>query len=266
MNKITFDEYINNPTGARNRMVGESNMARNMYLGRYNNMMLRCAGRINYLLFRSKGQDSDKRFVIYLQLPSEKTERLFYDVAIEFTAIDDVKKKINHLYDYNVRFFSNDPNFIYTYAYAFKQKDLLIPELISKISPKALKQAPHHTNPNQSAGYVKSIYFAYLFMKSKGLFNKLMWANAASLQAMKQFFSQSVMTSDKKLTYAQQYAQLMKAKKLGDKTKIDPNDERGLEKAAKAAEHRTTMIKKVAKVEQSLQTKKIQKIKPIGRR
>ena len=80
MNKITFDEYINNPTGARNRMVGERDMARNMYLGRYNNMMLRCAGRINYLLFRSKGQDSDKRFVIYLQLPSEKTERLFYDV------------------------------------------------------------------------------------------------------------------------------------------------------------------------------------------
>lgn len=266
MPRITFEEYINNPTGARSRMVGEKDIAKKMYNDRYSKMLLRCAGNINYLLFRDKNpQTADSRFVIYIQMPSESTERLFYDVAIEFTAEDDVKRKINNLNAYHVRFFSNDPNFVYTYAYAFKNKDLLIPELISKISPKALKQAPHKTNPNETAGYVKSIYFAYLFMQSKGLFNKLMWINAASLTEMKKFFQQFIMTSDKKLTYAQQYAQLMKAKKLGDKTKLSANDEKSLEKAAKAAEHRTTMIKKVTKVNQTLQSKKVQKIKPIGR-
>lgn len=265
-NRITFDEYIRNPTGARNRMVGETEMARKMYNDRYSKMLLRCAGNINYLLFREKNpQTSDTRFVIYIQMPSENTERLFYDVAVEFTAVDDVKRKINNLDGYYVRFFSNDPNFIYTYAYAFKNKDLLIPELMSKISPKALKQAPHKTNPNENAGYVKSIYFAYLFMRSKGLFNKLMWIKAASITEMKQFFSKFVMNSDKKLTYAQQYAQLMKAKQLGVKTKLSANDEKSLEKAAKAAEHRSIMVKKIGTVNQVAQSKTIQKIQPIGR-
>ena len=261
--KMTFDEYIRNPTSTRSRIVGERDIAQAVYNDKYNKMLLRCAGNINYLLFREKDpKKSDTRFVIYIQMPSESTTRLFYDVAIEFTAVDDVKLKINNLNGYHVRFFSNDPNFIYTYAYAFNKAGLLIPELISKISPKALNEAPKKTNPNELAGYVKSIYFAYLFMKQKGLFNKLMWVNAASMIEMKSFFNKFIMNSDKKIMYAQHYIQLMRNQQKGDSVKVSSSDEKGLEKASKASVTRATLIRKVSKVNRSVQSKKI---KPIER-
>lgn len=265
MIRLTFDEYIRNPTGGRSRIVGSKDIARAVYSDKYNKMMLRCAGRINYLLFRDKSpMNGDKRFVIYIQMPSEKTEKLYYDVVVDFTAEDDVKRRINNLDGYHVRFFSNDPNFIYTYAYAFNKDKLIIPELISKINPKALNDAPKHTNPHEMAGYVKSFYFAYLFMLNKGLFNKNMWLNAASLTEMNAFFKRYVMTSDKKIIYAQQYKQVVKAKQKGDSIKVSSSDEKGVEKAAKATVTRAKLIRKVEKVNRSTST--VNKIKSIGKR
>lgn len=264
--KFTFDDYIKNPTGSRSRIVGERDIAQKIYNEKYNKMLLRCAGNINYLLFKEKNASKDNtRFVIYIQMPSESTEKLYYDVAIEFTADDDVKRKINKLDGYYVRFFSNDPNFIYTYAYAFNKADLIIPELVNKISKKALKDAPTHTNPNELAGYVKSIYFAYLFMRNKGLFNKMMWINAASISDMRTFFNRYIMDSDKKIMYSQHYIQLMKAKARGDKVKV-PNDVKSLEASAKAVSNKVQMIRKVQKVNREVQDRFVHKIKPIGRR
>lgn len=266
MTLITFDDYIKNPTGSRSRLVGERDIAQQVYNDKYNKMLLRCAGNINYLLFKEKAPNKDNtRFIIYIQMPSESVEKLYYDVAIDFTADDDVKRRINKLDAYYVRFFSNDPNFIYTYAYAFNKAGLIIPELIPKISQKAIKEAPTHTNPNELAGYVKSIYFAYLFMRNKGLFNKMMWMNAASIPEMRTFFNRYIMESDKKIMYSQHYIQLMKAKARGDNVKI-PKDVKSLEAASKAATNKIQMIRKVQKVDKAVHDHFVKKIKPIGRR
>lgn len=265
MTKITFEDYIKNPTGSRSRLVGEKDIAQQVYNNKYNNMLLRCAGNINYLLFKEKAPSKDNtRFVIYIQMPSESTEKLYYDVAIEFTADDDVKRRINKLDGYYVRFFSNDPNFIYTYAYAFNKADLIIPELLPKISKKALTEPPKITNPNELAGYVKSFYFAYLMMRNKGLFNKLMWINAASIPEMRTFFNRYIMESDKKILYSQHYIQLMKAKQRGDTVRV-PKDVKSLEASAKAATTKVQMIRKVQKVDREVSNKFVKKIKPIGR-
>ena len=265
MTKVTFEDYIKNPTGSRSRLVGEKDIAQQVYNNKYNNMLLRCAGNINYLLFKEKAPSKDNtRFVIYIQMPSESTEKLYYDVAIEFTADDDVKRRINKLDGYYVRFFSNDPNFIYTYAYAFNKADLIIPELIPKISKKALTEPPKITNPNELAGYVKSFYFAYLMMRNKGLFNKLMWINAASIPEMRTFFNRYIMESDKKIMYSQHYIQLMKAKQRGDTVRV-PKDAKSLEASAKAATTKIQMIRKVQKVDREVSNKFVKKIKPIGR-
>lgn len=232
MEQITFDEWVKNPSGGRSKLVGEREIAQAVYNDKYNKMLLMCGGHINYLLFRHL-QD---RFIIYIQMPSEKAKGLFYDVMVEFTTRDDVNRKLGKLTPYKVRFFANDPNFIYTFAYVYNKNGLIIPELVHKIGDKALKEKPKETNPNKMVGYVKSIYFAYLFMQNKGLFNKIMWANAASMDKLNSFIKNTVIHSDKKLQYVNQYNRIASAKKQGHNIQVSRADSRGMEKAARAAD------------------------------
>lgn len=261
--KMTFDEYISNPTGARSRMVGEKETARAVYNDKYNKMMLMCAGQINYMLWKNE----PRRYVIYIQMPSESLKKLTYDVFVEFTATDDVEFRIGKLDAYKVRFFSNDPNFTFTYAYAFNKRDLIIPELVKKISPKVLKEAPHKTNPNELAGYVKAFYFAYIFMKNKGLFNKLMWLEAAPMNQMPRWANQFVMDSDKKYLYAQNFQKV-----TAHHGRISSQDkEKGLEKAARNVEHQVAYAKKIQSVNKGLashtpRTSMVKTVKVHGKR
>ena len=55
------------------------------------------------------------------------------------------------------------------------KNDLLLEDLKSKCSKLALTKDPNQTNPYQTPGYVKVLYFAYLFMKSRNLFAKHMY-------------------------------------------------------------------------------------------
>jgi hypothetical protein len=212
MDYITFPGYIKNPSGSRAMMVGEKTLAKQLYTDKYNKMMLRVNGKIDYLLYK---KDND-RFIIYLKIPSESTETLFYDVVVEFFTKDATQRGLNKLDDYNIRMFSNDPNFIFTFAYVFYERGLIIPELKKKISKVALKNNPAKSNPNKVVGYVKSLYFTYLFMESHGLFNKLNWLNAmTNLGAVKDIFEKAVAHSDDKIAQAQSL------KRADKKTKLD---------------------------------------------
>ena len=235
--QFTFDEYINNPSGTRSRIVGEREIAKSVYNDKYNKMILMCGGQINYVMWKS----DPRRYVIYIQMPSEKLKNLYYDVMIEFTGQSDLDYTIGKLDNYKVRFFSNDPNFTFTFAHAFHKKGLIIPELVSKISPKALKQPPNKTNTNVLAGYVKSIYFAYIFMRNKGLFNKLNWLQANPISQMKNWVHQYVMDSEKKYLYAQNFTKIATQK---GNVKVSSQDARGLEKAANYVDHQTNFIKR----------------------
>ena len=247
MERITFPEYIRNPSNSRTKIVGETEVARAVYNDKYNKMLLQCAGHINYLLWRNSTGD---KYVIYVQLPSETVPKLYYDVVVEFTSKDDGAMRLMHLKEYKVRFFSNDPNFIFTYANAFHRKDLLVKDLIPKISEKALKEPPKITNPNKLVGYVKSIYFVYLFMENKGLFNKLMWLNAGNMENMKSFFSQYIMHSDKKYLYAQNFRQLMKNKPKREPVYKESDPE--FSRAAKFSANQAKSVKITQKVSREM--------------
>jgi hypothetical protein len=165
---------------------------------------------------------------------------------IEFTGEDNLDYTIGKLDNYKVRFFSNDPNFTFTFAHAFYKKGMIIPELVKKISPKALKEPPTKTNPNILAGYVKSIYFAYIFMRNKGLFNKLNWLEANPIRQMPAWVKQYVMDSDKKYLYAQNFQKLKTQK--GNVRVSSQDGARGLEKAAHYVDHQSSYIKRTNEV------------------
>ena len=243
--ELTFDDYINNPTGAKSRVVGEKEYARQIYNKKYDNMILLCANKIEYYLFKKEND----RFLIYIKMPSETQQGLTYDVVLDFTTKDDVVKRKQTLKDYNIRFFSNDPNFIFTYAYAFNKKQLLVPEVKKKISNKALETPPTKTNPYEMAGYIKTIYFSYIFMTLRGLFNKSLWLQASPINQAKGFLQNNIMQSDEKLLFAQNFKRLTaNEKKLGKPMPISRSDPKGVEKAAKNTEHAVKFARTVDKI------------------
>jgi len=84
--QITFDGYINNPTGGRSHMVGQKEAAKAVYSDKFNKLMMRQAGDIPYQLYK----DDPDRFVLYIKMPSESTQMGRYDVVVEFWTKDTV--------------------------------------------------------------------------------------------------------------------------------------------------------------------------------
>lgn len=192
--KMTFDEYIQNPMGKENAVISNRVMYRNLYTSKFSNILLREGGKIEY-----KAYNVGKRYICYLKIPSEAIKEFYYDVLIEFTP---PKGKItgSSLKDYTVRFYSNDPSFVYTFAYSFIKNKIFFSDFADKMSRKAVKTPAKEKNPQNLVGYVKSLYFAYLFMEKRGLFSKLRYTDIYSEKAVKK----QVMNADEKIEARQE--------------------------------------------------------------
>ena len=157
-----MEQYITNPMQSPVLTAIMRESMRNSYIKKFNALLLREHGIINYFLY--KDEDHNKYYA-YFKIPSETIERFYYDTIIEFTTDNNIKEAGKNLFKYNIRFYSNDPSFVYNYAYVFSRKGLFINQLADKMSQKALRDPAKEKNPANQVGYVKSIYFAYLFMK-----------------------------------------------------------------------------------------------------
>lgn len=170
---ISFDEYIQNPAGKQNSVYSARHMYRDMYTEKYKRVMMREGGVMKYYLYRA----GDK-YVIHLLVPSEAVEHFYYDVLIEFTPQDTVTSLRSNLFAYEARFYSNDPRFVFTFAHSFLTNDMFFKDMAPKMSQLALKHVAKKRNPKEEIGYVKSLYFAYLYMKDHSLDNKGQWGAA----------------------------------------------------------------------------------------
>lgn len=166
--KITLQEYIKNPSGGN--AVSQRGLYHDFYAKKFDALILRENGKLDYTLY-----NNGEKYLIHFKIPSETIEKFYYDVVFEFSPRNADVASSPTLNNYYVKFFSNDPSFIFTFAYVFLKNDLVIDDLKSKIGAKPSKEAPKKTNPQRIVGYVKSFYFAYLFMKAKGLFNKVVF-------------------------------------------------------------------------------------------
>lgn len=128
------------------------------------------------------------RMIVHVKVPSESLNRFYYDVLIEL----EVSRSTTSIEDCDVRFFSNCPSFVYTYAYVFyhldpdqdqkktKRTGLLIPNLTRKIPrdrllvpgveeklpDDVLEKAPVLRNPRYLTIPDKSIYHAIFFLQT----------------------------------------------------------------------------------------------------
>ena len=165
---MTYEEYINNPL--QTRLGGQTReLYRMMYNSKLDKILVRINNEIEYYTYKNS---KDGSYFLYIKVPSEVVKDFTYDVIIHFVRPGhnvDFDKDLTH---YNVEFFSNDPAFVYNLEYTFKSKKMFVDDLKSKALPEALRNAPKTTNPNNQIVYCKSLYFAYLIAKQRGLFAK----------------------------------------------------------------------------------------------
>ena len=165
--KMTFSEYIQNPAGKQNAVFSQREMYRTIYTQKLDKILLRENNKIDYTLYTNGNE-----YYIHIKIPSEAIEKFYYDVVVRFFSDDNTSAVKPSLKSYNVQFFSNSPDFVFTYAHVFMEKDLFIEELKPKMSKLAVKKAANIKNPDGVVGYVKGLYFTYLIMENRGLFTK----------------------------------------------------------------------------------------------
>lgn len=194
---MTFDQYIQNPMGIANAVISNRNMYRILYSEKLDKILVREAGNIEHHLYKN-----GDNYIAYLKIPSELVDDFYYDVLIEFRP---PKNPITGttLKDYLVRFYSNDPSFVFTFAHAFLKNNMFFTEYSDRMSKKALTDVAKEKNPKNQVGYVKSLYFAYLYMSKHGLFNKIRYIDKYNEAAIKR----EIMPADRKIELRQEAQQ-----------------------------------------------------------
>ena len=165
---MTLEQYISNPLGKANAVITAAyrEAIKNDYTYRFHNLMVRENGKLDYFVYRN--QEANLWF-IHIKVPSEKVKEFYYDVVFKFYADASIKDGGRDLNKWYVQFYSNDPAWNFTYAYAYTQKDLIIKELSSKMDKTCMNTPSKEKNPNNEVNYAKVIFFGYLFMKERGL-------------------------------------------------------------------------------------------------
>ena len=186
---MTFDEYIQNPMGKDNSVISNRNMYRSLYTTKLDKILVRENGNIDI-----KAYTIGKKYLCYLKIPSEVIPNFYYDTLVEFTPPKNILAQAD-LKKYTVKFYSNDPSFVYTFAHAFIKNKMFIEALEDKMSKRAVKDVAKEKNPHNQVGYVKSLYFAYLIMVKRGYFSKTKYVDVYSEKALKR----EITHADKKI-------------------------------------------------------------------
>lgn len=223
MVSLTFQQYIDNPMGKRNAVFSQRDLYKRMYTEKFDQILLREAGKINFTLYVDEKHD---RYIAHVKVPSETVKNFYYDAVILFYTDNAPVHSSSNLNDYDVKFFSNDPAFVFTYMHVFLKNNLLFEALKPRCPKLALKNEAKERNPYGIPGYSKILYFAFLYMKAKNLFTKAVFKSSASKYDEKKLLA-SVENADDKIA---------KRQELGAKVAKEANKEKERERREKNKE------------------------------
>lgn len=212
---MSFDKYIDNPSGGAS-VITNRNMYKKMYKDKFDAVLVRENGSVKYELYVDK--DKYDSHYIYFKIPSEVIQDFYYDVVVQLYTTDNSKKNNANLREYSVKFYSNDPAFVYTFAHSFSKNNLFITDLESRMSKQALKNVARVKNPKDNVWYVKSLYFAYLAMEKYNLFSRALYKSAKNYNSKE--LCKKVMKADDKIQLRQAAGERLQKEKSKEKEKI----------------------------------------------
>lgn len=262
---MTYEEYIKNPMGDKNAVITQREALRSMYTNKLDAILVREANHIDYKIYNSKDA-----IYIHVKVPSEVVAKFYYDVVIKFTQPKKAINTFTSLDKCDVRFYSNDPAFVFTFAHAFIKNNLFIDELKPKMSKQAVKGVAKEKNPNNQIAYVKSLYFAYLIIKSKGLFNY----NRAKTEAIpfnETYLLTQVENADKKIADRQEAGANLNSRKKADSKKANEDIKRDVDRMVNGSDNNfltktTKLVKTIKPVTSTKKTNLIKQVKKTPRR
>lgn len=237
--EMTYDQYIQNPMGIANAVFSNRDMYRNLYMSKLDKLLVREMGKIDYTLYVD-----NKKYYVYIKIPSEVIEKFYYDVVIEFSEPKDKSLIDSTLKNYNVKFYSNDPSFVYTFAHAFIKNKLFIKELEDVMSKEAIRKVAVEKNPSNQVGYVKSLYFAYLILKKENVFNKKKFILAKQINWKS--LQRSITPADVKIAQRQDAAKELSAKNKKAREELNKLMKRPIEKDIPMATKSSKTIKPIS--------------------
>lgn len=101
--------------------------------------------------------------IYYLIIVPSEVRKNDYDVVVHMVGDGD------NISNWKIRnLFSNNPAFIFEFAYVFNKNDFLIPFLSNKYVPEVLSIKPKIHNRNYALGYDHSIYHALRYLYDNG--------------------------------------------------------------------------------------------------
>ena len=252
---MSFDKYIDNPSGGAS-VVTNRKMYKDMYKAKFDAVLVREQGTIKYYVYHDT--DNTDSYYIHMKIPSEVIDNFYDDVVIRLFTTVGSKKSSTELRAYSVQFYSNDPAFVYTFAYSFSKNKLFIKDLESKMSKTALNTKAKVKNPHNDVWYVKSLFFAYLTMERYNLFNRTTLDRAAKKYS-KKVLSAKIDNADKKIYDRQVAAEKKSAAEKEAKQKIDKERNTGISApiTRKASASKITATSKITKKVSPTKTSKI---------
>ena len=209
---MTIDQYIQNPLSAgkpsavMNSIIREG--MKTTYNNKFDNILMRENGDIKYYLYKNTKANE---YFIHIKIPSEVVKKFYYDVVFKFFTDASAPDAGRSLNKYQMQFFSNDPAYVYTYAYVFASNDMVVKELNSKLGRDPLKKSPDIKNPDKSTGYIKSLYFAYIYMQRRGLFNITNFSGAQEFS--KNLLLKNIEDADSKISKREEEGKKVSKKK-----------------------------------------------------
>ena len=160
---MNIEEYINDPS-----VAPQTNRdTKTMYMNKLNEIILRENKMPDVAVYVNKDE-----YWFYVSVPDAKVHGIYYDVVLQFKPKSVAQLENKTIKAYDVKFFANDPGFIFYFAYVFNKESMIISSLKHKLNTLALTKAPEKTNPELNIRYCKTIYFAYLIIEKLNLYDK----------------------------------------------------------------------------------------------
>lgn len=158
--EMSIRQYIDNPSGK-----GTAYLAKRSTIKQGMNVtFIKLLQRYRQQFFAVPYTYPNGDVLFHVKVPSEdySTNKITYDVMFMIYADDGSQRYALR----RMRVFSNSPAFLFTYAYVYFNRDMIIPDpdFVSKLPSIALTQAPEVRNPIESMGYEKSTYVAARYL------------------------------------------------------------------------------------------------------